>query len=893
VSARESRLPGRVWFAIAALDVAVLVLQFALTKPVLYVATSGADTLEVRSGSDRVAMRSANTPGPLRLRISNRGPERRRVTLTLPTAAHGNQLSPGDLYRVESGDWRIEGDRWVSWEPGSTLVFAADVAEANVAFACGGDEGTVCASAADGRGERCFDLADCSPPDGWETYSLESGNRHWFAGVSLWDGDVRANTREGGITAAWIGLGGRIIERLPVTRGTNAVELDLSFVRLRAMGQLFLDLLFFLLQVAILLVIYSLVGLAFFAPAARGLPFVEALALGAAGGFGIALSVTAGINYLTPLWWGLGAVLALAAVSAVFHRKALLDIVKSAAQVRRDPDARRLLLTILLSTAVFFFPAAIENGWYAGHSYTDSLDYSAWANLSLQAPINQSLGQIRYADFVSLGISSALLGLDPRAAYAAHCAFFWALVPLSTFGFFYRTRGTALALVAAAIAANFAALFAVASQCYMPHFVVLVLDLAGVYAVAWFFEREGPAVHKSWRVFAMAAVFAGAVCIYPYQAFAPLGFAIASVWAAIEKRSWRPLLDVGLIALATVALCQINLEFAVRTGEHTAMHTVGLNNIGRSFVFPFYRNERVFPPMVFGMRDFVNNSRVIDQLCSGIVDRAQCGPVVETTRWINRIALFLTIAYALFFVYGTWSLRRSKAGIAASVMVAILLVLAIIFFRDDQPYFFGKMAMSLAGVAILALAIGLVAGLAHRNRAWRATVAFACVLFVAFNLHSLLFDHIVFFMPRSAPEIYASRTHVMMQRPEMHTLKRFTREILASDCELVIVGELVEQRNSDRDRVAYNTSLPLLSRARLHYATDASVAYFPFSDIGIRDPEVIERGDYLLVWRGRLGFRPPPGFQRIERNDLFSIYARRACAPEDAPCSCRAGHAAR
>lgn len=771
------------------------------------------------------------------------------VALTALRTLQTTALSDPTQFEHEGDFVPGEQSAWTSREPGAALHFTGNLTGFTAVAQCGPEAGVVCLRSSTSD-VGCVELSGCQ---GTKELTVPPARTLHHTLVPLWRSHAHLNATTTSVRWVrwWRGgtLLGEHVGRLP----EHGLDLELPSLPRHvaafagtAVGQLAL--------VLALVLVLALLGSALVTPLVQRLSSLEAVLLALFVGEGLASNLVTSLTFVFRLQLSaalvLGVGLTLAVVQLARGGAARWRQVFTATSV----DERRLLLALavvsVVASVALFFPAVVFPGWYLGHGLTDSMEYTAWASLVREAPIDPLVGATRHEDYVRLSLTSLLSGVDTTHAFALQAWRAWLVWPFVVFALLRRlTRDASLAVVGAAVAANANGFVELFTQCYLPHFEVLFLGVAAAWAGAWFFDEGHQRAAGEPRRLAevvLGAVFAAAVGLYPYQAFSVVAFGLVS----LATRNRARLASLAVVVLVTVLVVNVNLGVLLGLESDTLQYRDRLNGIARFVVFPWFDSPQL-AVVLAGFLDFSQLELGAPFLFSelfaamprqheralAVVNATSTLPGVLTAAWLALVVMSLG-----WVVLGR---RRQPSAWLLPLSVLMPVALAAKLMQSGDVYFWVKSLMSFASLVVPA-AVGCLAWAALSRRGWLALPASALVgLFVFGWLRAAAFDQVTQYLDRQSNVSDGARNHLPVYEQSLVAFERLVEGVPAPK-RFVFVDRLSDSFRSDDDIVLYNKVLTLLEGHQVRYGSGESRRYTRIRPVEYRGDEPLRSFDFAV-----------------------------------------------
>lgn len=814
---------------LVSLQVSLLLVLVASQQVRVDVVTQGAGDVRLDDGVSRVL---SSSPRRDELEVVIRHDDDAGIRVLSLSSVQGSLLSDPETWRAADNFWLASEEplEWESTGPG-LLAWSGFSAGLDVRLRCSPGAGTACVSSTHAP-TRCIDLSACE-----DEVTVEApSDTHVHVGLMpLWRSSAHLET-DAGITSIEGHFGWQ-----PMGHVEGGEFVVTASERAGAVGGLVLNGAWLLLRGLLLLALTAVLGSALVTPVVERLGALEALLLAVfVGEAFVGNGVTALFH-----WLPVGPALALVVLPtlAVVARQARRGSLTAwRASLRRldpsEPAVLRWLVPVtLLSASLAAFPAFVFPGGFVGHGFTDMADYSAWAGLAFDGPIDRTLGGVRYQDHVRVAISSVLTGGDTTAGLSLHAVRWWLVWPVLAFVFLRRLKLDAHVAGLGAVLASFSSMVVeVFTQGYVPQFDTLGFVVAGLWASLWFFDAYESDPRDLRPAYVLGAVFACSVGLYPYHAFGVMAFGV--VWGAAslpvaQRARWQ---STGALVLALVAVVNLNFEIILEFGASTAKHIPILNELARNIIFPWHdRREAV--SILTGVEDFSRNSAMREalegELFAGLPTLGQLASLSH--RALQRLLPRFGLAWcvALVATVGWLARRRDLRGALVSLALIIPAVIILALHLRHQTYAEFKGLMTLSGLSVVPVC-GLLAWLLTNGPRWRRLLVLVpVVLWCVLSLRVLWLDALGYFVGRESRALVQTRTHLMAWGPSIWQLQQWSDQ-LPADQRIVLVGRIHDWFRTDHDFVTYNQILTRLRRHRVWWGEDHTKHYSRNRDIDYR-----------------------------------------------------------
>lgn len=557
-----------------------------------------------------------------------------------------------------------------------------------------------------------------------------------------------------------------------------------------------------------------------------------------------------------------------------------------------------LLIVGMVSSLIMFYPLLSFPTWFLGHAYTDSYHYFNFAEAFRMAPSSVLLDSTARAaehythlvqgEAVNLDRTGDVLGLlnsaltanrGTRAAYAQHHFNYWFMLPLLTYALLGRmVASPGVRCAGVLLIATSANLYALFTQCYLAHFVSVLLLLVAVLLGGLYCDeaRRGrlrPVQHLGF-VLSIALTLAGQLATYPGQFLFPAVFAGVLLGQALYQRSWRPVAMLVAVALGTAALSNYTLYALAHFDAQQPL--ASLNDLARNLVFPFYGDPLRFGATILGLADWVQVSRLARSIGSALGEfgAVWTSLLIKPVLPLRLFALFVTAALTVFGLIRLRHGPRSTCTVLLVGATGLFALASAALFAVGQVYLPSKLLVTVGLLWLFLIVVGIDRLCAHAPR-WGALVGSATAFsLIISNLASAWFDNSLWLLPLYHPVLYRARTHVGVLTEDLRELSQavIAEPLPRPDTTVVILGNDECARGTDRDRVLTAHVDNIFAPYWVQH--DPPPAAWPASDFA-----------WVLVFSGRT--LPPaivPRARAAIENATFTLYTVAAApACETAP----------
>lgn len=512
--------------------------------------------------------------------------------------------------------------------------------------------------------------------------------------------------------------------------------------------------------------------------------------------------------------------IAAAAVALLVERRRGGDRLRALIPARGEPGPLLSIMALgAIATLLIFAPAMAYPHWFTGHALTDSYFYINHAEAfrhesinRLQQPDWRAHANIehlvagiynwaeRTGDLLVLLNTALLYGEATRAAYTQLHFNYWLLLPLIGYCLLRRARPAGAAVwVGTVLLTCSAMLYSVFTQCYVAQYVSVFFVLITMWATALADAqlRAAPGAPSN-VVILLALPLAATVCVFPAQFVMPAVVAAVMLVTALALRSWRPVRSLVLVGGATAVLGAAGLIPLCAAPRDLPRYADRLNEIGRTAVFPFYRDPLIFGQVLYGIRDWVGVSRDSRKILPDVLGTDH--PIWPIQRSSHSARNLMLICFAITLI-GVARGCRDPAGRTIALTLVVFSASAAALGLGGQMYLGAKMAVTCGVLALPALVLGLDAVFARRG---------AVLQLVGGGLAGiLLFTNVTTAWFESSPWLLPER-HVAAAARHMSVLDADLRELVESPLfrknqrragRLAVVGDYAQARGTDRDRV--------------------------------------------------------------------------------------------
>lgn len=569
------------------------------------------------------------------------------------------------------------------------------------------------------------------------------------------------------------------------------------------------------------------------------------------------------LAYMMPARWAGWAVIAAVAVLGVVRARSAEGRERLAAGVWPVASTAGWAA---LPAAVVFFPVSAWGLVFAGEYKTDLYEYSNLSSVvrgtSLFGmrglPDAQGIGPLtegagfawRSVDSVGASVISSVFGVGSVAGIVTFAMVLFMLFATALLALGARGGGGAWGraiILLALLAPAFGSLFL---ENYISHYAFVAVVPAIVLGVALLVDEFRVGGATGWLVWAVAAVVAFGVLVYPY--FLVIVIAAVAIGLVATRLIGRAVVrTIGLLAAAVVAVVNIGILTVVNYGD-TTQYKEGLDAIARGVLLgPYSDSQRAglaLGLVPYHWREW--GQQALDSMGQPASTVWSWGDAATRPGWVAAVAVVIAVGVALACLAWRPSLRDAAFVAAAAIAVAWAAVSLVLIVGDD-PYAALKAVWT--GAALLPL---LLATAVWRPRMARWALV-ALIPLAVLWLRTDALDRITWFV---TPAGAAGALHHSASAPEIAAL--WTQLSSASGPVSVRRGRqpLV---GSDRDRV-------LIAHARIS-ARDLGLACVELcTPLPETSPCPVEPGPIIVI--GREGRATLCGRHRAYAGPAMEIY---------------------
>ncbi len=842
--------------AVVLLDLSFIGWSAAVNQLHVVVETAEDVPLTLNDARTTQELRRSPAPNEMSVRVSALGPG----SVLVPPLLTGHGATLFDATEYSPSGFALDGELrggggFRSLDAGTgSLTWHGRVAGVTVGLPCGEGRGTACVEA-EGLAPECHDLGGCP---GFYEVKVPSGAVTHTGLVPFWRTSLELESLQPvHVRRAAVRFGTRtLLEREGFVVSGREPLGPLSKSVFGLVGGLGLDAATLLGQLLLLIGVMVAAGVCLVTPVVERLGLLEALLLAFFVGQGLSANLTTTLAWVAPTsvaWPLVLTVLGLLGAAQLWRggwRRWQRATLATSTTERRVAGALALVAT--LSCLVVAFPAVAFPGWFVGQGYADSVEYAGWASLAHEAPLDRAFGAIRFQDFIRLAMTAHTLGVDTREAFGPQLLVLWWVFPFLAWALLRRLRlGELPALAGAALAAHGFCFFEIGTQCYLPHYEVAHLGVAGVWAALWFVDDEAAVSSGSgrrWAEVVLAAVFAAGVGLYPYQAFSVMGFGLAFVLVAIARRQPSTFWSAARVGVATALLCNVSLEVVLDFGQGTMKYRDGLNGLARNIVFPWYASREA-AGILAGADDFVRTSLLADSWASELFAAMPRSGArfMALEGLIHQGVPAVTVALLVFVAGGLLLLasRRDRGALVAVLTVLVPALLALKLMRTGDVYFWVKCLMTLAALMVVPFAGFTMRLFTSKVRPLAGAAGLMSLAFLLVSLRTAWFDSVSYFMPRESTALAQARTHLAVHGAAMWQFERWV-DALPHGQRFVFLGKLDDRYWTDGDWVTYNRLLQQLEGHHVWYGDDETRRYTRSREVGYRGARPLSSFDYAI-----------------------------------------------
>jgi len=885
-------------------------------RAILIIATSGllvgaVARLTVPQADVRLSFRSETDPGDTIRLISDRGrwlsllttidATDRNVAITSTGTGHvslrpavtseGVMLADLSQYAVVSGDWRVEGDwevgrRWNGgvWTvsgSGATLSWSGYAPTLQLEFVTSPLAGSV-EVVADGITLPPVLLAG---PEGTKRVDVSTDHRRATGMINVADLpatiDLPADATALSVT---IICDGRTVYSAELPEDTRRVSLPhvghpSGFTYARRAG---------------ILVIRGFCVNAFFV--FLGAPYCLALfahrsavvsvAAAWAAGMSFVVLITTSLTYVLPgtqaVILASGGVAVIGIAICVGYRSSLQGVLSA---TKPDSGLPIVFVTGFAGALFAFAPAITEDGWFLGHSLTDSFEYIGLSELLIGTSLHDAgVVPLRVADLATLVTISAINGIDAREGFAVVGFTLLMMLPLLTHAILDVATGSAsTAACGAVLSASMSIFPQLFGWCYFAQYINAFVLYAGLLSGCMLLDAIRPAPRLQWWASqcALAGPLALGVALYPYHAF-PAFMLLAGLFVQWLRRPAWPAATLLAAQVALVALLNNRSLAIVNDFVRTLVFNAGtyksdnldyLDALARNIVFPFHSSFR-FVSIVTGCRDITLNHTYWPQLFALAGGVPWWMPTYANSLMMAAVVAGLMVAVVVGLAVLAAQRRKPAAYLALVYSVFLLATLGL--FMTNRTYPYAKLLLTCGTLGAVPAAVG-VSWIAQRGAVGSGVAVCFMAGFMFFNMSTTLIDQSLLRISRVSPFISGKRTLLPAVDVGVRDLDRWSRT-LPPRSRVAIVGNFARVSYTDCDRVTYNRMLHALRGADVSFHESRCPLYTVAYQFGITERPIDEcQYDYVIIFRGyelrggglrEAGVSPPP----ILENDVFRVY---------------------
>lgn len=486
-------------------------------------------------------------------------------------------------------------------------------------------------------------------------------------------------------------------------------------------------------------------------------------------------------------------------------------------------EARPLLGVAAMSvvtTLALYSPALALPHWFTGHALTDSYFYINHAEAFRHEPINlledpgwRTRANVehlvagiynwaeRTGDLLVLLNTALLCGESTRAAYTQLHVNYWLLLPLIGYCLLRRTlTGGAGVWVGALLFSSSGMLYAIFAQCYVAQYVSIPFVLMSVWAAIVLDAHLRRPVSGATlaRMLLLAAPLAGTVCQYPAQFLMPLVVAVALLVTAAARRSWRPLLALLSVGALTAALSLAGLIPLVAAPSDVPRYVERLNEIGRTSVFPFYRDWIAFGEIAYGIRDWVGVSHDSGVILRELLGRTEPTWLVQRSNHTGPNLMLICLGVT---TVGAACGLRDPARRVVSLTLIVFAAATAALFAAGQTYFAAKLLITCGVLAIPVFALGIDVLFARRAWPLQAIGGGLVAALLWANVTTAWWETSPWLLPER--HAGAAERHMSVLDADLRELVelRALRRPSGEPGRIALVGDYAQARGTDRDRV--------------------------------------------------------------------------------------------
>jgi hypothetical protein len=296
----------------------------------------------------------------------------------------------------------------------------------------------------------------------------------------------------------------------------------------------------------------------------------------------------------------------------------------------------------------------------------------------------------------------------------------------------------------------------------------------------------------------LALPLAATVCVFPAQFVMPAVFAAVMLATALTLRSWRPVGSLIVVGAATAGLGLAGLIPLCSAPRDLPRYSERLNEIGRTAVFPFYRDPLVFGQILYGIRDWVGVSRDSRKILPELLGTER--PIWPIQR-SSHSARNLMLIYAAITLVGVVRGCRDPAGRTIALTLVIFGLAVAGLGLSGQMYLAAKLAITCGVLAIPAFTLGLDYLFARRGTALQLVGGGLAGALLFANVTTAWFETSPWLLPERHP--VAAKRHMSVLDADLRELAEspLLRQNHGRVGRIAVVGDYAQARGTDRDRI--------------------------------------------------------------------------------------------
>jgi len=803
----------------------------------------------------------------------------REVMFTPPSTFHHGLIDDPTFFKVTHGDWHTWGDfskggRYASSWPQSTIELTANTSGLSFYFLRHQNGGIVKVA----QNSQTIALIDLySPHEQWQEVKIPSRQTVYHYKVYPSVGLVRIGQIQTPANLT-INLGHHpfLLSQIPIGSATD-IDTSLTQRYARLFSPIFFALVRFYLQITTILLFFFIVGF----PLVFGLTrktSLEKITYSIFIGISLLTVITTSLCYFLPVKLSLP--IGISAIGLSYLIMAKCKIIPPITRPKislPSPSSGLLLALNFVIVSFLFFPNITEPGWSLGQSLTDSFHYINLSHLFTKFPPSDSwtIYTFRFAENIFLSIVAFITLSDTRVAYSLSAPALWFLLMPTSYLIFSRlTKKTALAVFISFVSSLLAPVFFLFSLSFFGQYFFIVNSL---FLFLLLLNLSDTIDRQNQFLTLLVCGISLSVCIatYPYHLILPISFFIITIPKLIRTRQKKTII-INLFLLTTITIILTNINFApvINIGKAVTDYRFA-NDIGKYIVFPFYRQIKDFSSVFLGFSDISANSALSGyilrelgipqnifnlylQLKNKLMAVVLFGFSLTIMAYIKNTSTFKLIIKRITSLIPNSQLWSSGSVLSISeikksdsrlsfffINVIILSLYALILYQADQIYALGKLGFTL-GLYLYFFLFALLLSVDNR-KPFRLPITLLLSVVIFSNCFSIFYENSTIILNRQSDLLFSTKNHLATSTASLKQFEDYLVRRQIVNSRIVITGNYLDVRKTDKDRVFYNRLLHIVDQKNTAvYLHNQNNAIYNGYDFGLNIQSPLPQAEYLF-----------------------------------------------